>query len=205
MPKDECLIIVNTSNPIRDKKYKALSHPRWKETFDDHNEDQLKNELQIGRIFHIEQKKENLISVAMPEKKEEPAKGIPTAGRQADPRMAGNAQRYRRDPHTEYAPKGQVFEKNFGPKQGAAFLDTLTKAENERIGSRPQTAEERMEMIKSIAEPEGTVPVSHLPEQDRSVLLRALKSGIAKIEKAEPPKPPKIVMSEADAIDSLFS
>ena len=61
MQKDECIVLVNTKMPIKDKKYAALKHPRWKETFVPKKKGQMENEFQYKRIFHIVQRDENLV------------------------------------------------------------------------------------------------------------------------------------------------
>lgn len=60
---DECLIITSSQNPLKDKKYNATEHPRWKETYDS-NTDETKektamNQFPYRRIFYIEQEDKN--------------------------------------------------------------------------------------------------------------------------------------------------
>lgn len=60
---DECLIITSSQDPLKDKKASAIDHPRWKETFNDHDDDSIEatrqNRFPYRRIFYIEQKDEN--------------------------------------------------------------------------------------------------------------------------------------------------
>lgn len=209
MPKDECLIIVNTSNPIRDKKYIALKHPRWKETFDDHCEDQLDNELQIGRIFHIEQKKENLITVTIPQPdaltsgQNNTQAQVPTISGMA----GGMIQRPQQRPPR---PAREVVNGRFErvqPRAGAeGFLGAGEKARMNRPETlrRPATVEERIADVKEVANKDNEVAVKDLNNQDRALLIRGLKDGTCEV-KREPEKPPKIVTkSEADMIDDMF-
>jgi len=209
MPKDECLIIVNTSNPIRDKKYIALKHPRWKETFDDHCEDQLDNELQIGRIFHIEQKKENLITVTIPQPdaltsgQNNTQAQVPAISSMA----GGMIQRPQQRPPR---PAREVVNGRFErvqPRAGAeGFLGAGEKARMNRPETlrRPATVEERIADVKEVANKDNEVAVKDLNNQDRALLIRGLKDGTCEV-KREPEKPPKIVTkSEADMIDDMF-
>ena len=209
MPKDECLIIVNTSNPIRDKKYIALKHPRWKETFDDHCEDQLDNELQIGRIFHIEQKKENLITVTIPQP-DALTSGQNNTQAQVQPisGMAGGMiqKPQQRPPRPAREVVNGRFER-VQPRAGAeGFLGAGEKARMNRPETlrRPATVEERIADAKEIANKDNEVAVKDLNNQDRALLIRGLKDGTCEV-KREPEKPPKIVTkSEADMIDDMF-
>ena len=66
MAKDECLIIINTQMPIKDKKYNATKHPRWKESLDSHDEKTKNNEFQYRRLYYIEQSKDAQVMPTIP-------------------------------------------------------------------------------------------------------------------------------------------
>lgn len=202
MPKDECLIIVNTSNPIRDKKYVALKHPRWKETFDDHCEDQLCNELQIGRIFHIEQKKENLITVTGLNT-DSSVSNNPSGSGRPDPQQ----RRYNRSTMMGSRPQKEMVTGSYEYAKTTAGTEEvygkLSKMEQSRSQQNIASIKDRMAVIESKANENGEVKVSDLDTQDRSVLIRGLQNHSCKIKKEES-KSPTIVLSEADAIDSMF-
>ena len=55
------ICVVRTQDPIKDNKYKAISHPRWKETYSDRDPATFDREFQYRRIFFIEQDDKNLI------------------------------------------------------------------------------------------------------------------------------------------------
>lgn len=56
MPGDQSLIIVQGQKPIKDKKYKAIDHPRWDET---------SNKFEYERLFYIEQTQEAIPKIKL--------------------------------------------------------------------------------------------------------------------------------------------
>ena len=79
----------------------------------------------------------------------------------------------------------------------------LSKMEQSRSQQNIASIKDRMAVIESKANENGEVKVSDLDTQDRSVLIRGLQNHSCKIKKEES-KSPTIVLSEADAIDSMF-
>lgn len=65
MKGDECLVFTRTQGPFKDKKYQATDHPRWNETFDDHNPDTFKREFPYRKMFFIKQSLDNLIRTVL--------------------------------------------------------------------------------------------------------------------------------------------
>ena len=199
MPKDECLIIVNTSKPIRDKKYTALSHPRWKETFDDHSEDQLENELQIGRIFHIEQKKENLITVkklASQTGDESVQTNRPYGNRPSQNISDLKYDRKNRNTDTNRLAKKQPGSLEY-TRQSSSTATKLLTAETNRM----KTTKEVEDAVKPLEDNNGNIKVSDLEKNMRDLVIRGVQKGNAKVE--EKPDGGTQIVSMADMFDEL--
>lgn len=65
MKGDECLVFTRTQGPFRDKKYAATEHPRWGETYDDHNPNTFDREFPYRKMFFIKQEASNLIRTVL--------------------------------------------------------------------------------------------------------------------------------------------
>lgn len=100
MNKDECLVIVNTQMPLRDKKYNATKHPRWKESLDSHDPATAKNEFQYRRLFYIEQREDAKVVATLPASLSQPSI---LNGKAAIPQQSGKKTG---KPHFHNAPVG---------------------------------------------------------------------------------------------------
>ena len=162
--------------------------------------------MQIGRIFHIEQKKENLITVTIPQP--DAATSNQNNSKTQVPAISGMAggMPQQRPPRPAREVVNGRFER-VQPRAGAeGFLGAGEKARMNRPETlrRPATVEERIADAKEIANKDNEVAVKDLNNQDRALLIRGLKDGTCEV-KREPEKPPKIVTkSEADMIDDMF-
>jgi hypothetical protein len=82
MDPHECLVIVNTQQPFKLKKYPAIEHPNYHELYDDHIPEQMDNEFEFKRIFNTSQYEyvAPAVDISMPSPAKPCRRGLPGTG-----------------------------------------------------------------------------------------------------------------------------
>jgi type IV secretory pathway TraG/TraD family ATPase VirD4 len=82
MDPHECLVIVNTQQPFKLKKYPAIEHPNYHELYDDHIPEQMDNEFEFKRIFNTSQYEyvAPAVDISMPAPAKPARRGLSSAG-----------------------------------------------------------------------------------------------------------------------------
>jgi len=197
MDKNQCLVLVNTCNPIRDKKYDATKHKRWKESLDSHDPKTAKNEFQYRRLFFIEQKAENVPSAADAFKNDNAPQPVLTANNDMKrPLPVADSISYQR-PH--------IATNTVGIDSTESALKAY-EAYKRRAEGHKESVEEKMKRdLQPLADDAGDVPVRNLNMDVKACLAKHLRTGDAVIEKRNEkqvvelkPKP-----SKADIYDMM--
>lgn len=191
MDKDQSLILMNTTMPIKDKKYSAINHPRWSETYDDHNPDQIKNEFQYRRIFHIKQRQDalvrttldvNQIDASAPTGIASSASGFAAHSsikdkideeirmRKAEEQARKRITEERRPPHVYHQLTNHSEEEKELCRQ---------KYEAYRSGAVKDYMEEKYAPLK---DEKGRIDINHLPEDAKNQLLNAMKKNQLRLD-----------------------
>lgn len=184
MDKDECLVIVNTQMPLKDKKYNATKHPRWKETLDSHDPETAKNEFQYRRLFFIEQREDakvvaDLSNAIEQGEKAEQAKIASGSGKVFIP---------------ERSPKGQ--KPNYVKSE--SIKKPKSARQNSKIGVKTKESEKEQQMsniAQDIANSmsvenavgikknsDGNFDINNLGEDQRKLLIARVQKGDLTIE-----------------------
>jgi len=187
MDKDQCLILVNTCNPIRDKKYVSLNHPRWKESFSDKDPKLAKNEFQYRRLFFIEQNDENRVSAAGALTLNKPAVPASQVGQPQIPQ------------------KPRINANSIGIDQLRTAQETYNnyRMQKEQKAMGPKTLDERLRSTYAeVINENDEIKVRNLKIDARARLIQGMKSGdiVAEDGKIVPARESK---SKADLMDDL--
>ena len=174
MNKDQCLILVNTSNPIRDNKYVSLNHPRWKESFSDRDPEMAGNEFQYRRLFYIEQKDEYRVSVEGAIAAKEAAAGAAPAGR-----PTGLPQR-----NAESSINRSATASNASGVSEEAARESIRRYEEykKRQAERQSLNEQLTERYRGKTDQNGEIAVKDLDKSARDILVKGVQEGRAEIK-----------------------
>ena len=175
MNKDQCLILVNTSNPIRDNKYVSLNHPRWKESFSDRDPEMFKNEFQYRRLFYIEQKDEYRVSVKSAIEAKDAAAATTQQGRTGilQRNTDSSINRAASTPQT-YAPANISEE---AARESIRRYEEYKKRQQERQSLNEQLTER----YRRKTDENGNIAVKDLDKSARDILVKGVQEGRAEI------------------------
>lgn len=182
---DYCLIISSSQNPIKDKKYNSVEHPRWKETKDSHNKDTFCNEFPYRRIFYIEQDDSNRAVTA---------KGlsqIGTTGSEVQKALPHTA----KDDSFAKGPDAREIERK--RRQRLLTGHNRNNQAYEEFKNRNSIEKSISRAIESSPD-EDNIKIDSLDERIKSRIKKSIENGDLTIDKEN-----KKVKSTADLIDEL--